>query len=58
MDTINMIGGWQEWVSLPELHLPKIKAKIDTGALTSSLHAYNIKYVFKNWKSQLRFFFF
>lgn len=38
-----MIIGWQEWVILPDLHGASVNAKIDTGADTSSLHAYNIK---------------
>jgi hypothetical protein len=54
MADVTLIG-WREWLALPALGLPEVKAKIDTGARSSSLHVASVESFERDGHTWLRF---
>ena len=49
------IIGWREWIGLPEFGVQAIKAKIDTGARSSALHAFDLERFDQGGQKMVRF---
>ncbi len=50
-----LLLGWREWLVLPSLGLPAIRAKVDTGARSSALHIDSLEVFWRDGVERVAF---